>query len=75
MCIRDRLNTAIGGLIFFKLIKLTGAAFTSTVNFITPFVAVIWGYVFLNESLNSNQILGFLFILFGIYLVKKSTNS
>ena len=69
------LNTAIGGLIFFKLIKLTGAAFTSTVNFITPFVAVIWGYVFLNESLNSNQILGFLFILFGIYLVKKSTDS
>ena len=69
------LNTAIGGLIFFKLIKLTGAAFTSTVNFITPFVAVIWGYVFLNESLNSNQTLGFLFILFGIYLVKKSTDS
>ena len=68
------LNTAIGGLIFFKLIKLTGAAFTSTVNFITPFVAVIWGYVFLNESLNSNQILGFLFILLGIYLVKKSTD-
>ena len=69
------LNTAIGGLIFFKLIKLTGAAFTSTVNFITPFVAVIWGYTFLNESLNSNQILGFFFILLGIYLVKKSTNS
>ena len=69
------LNTAIGGLIFFKLIKLTGAAFTSTVNFITPFVAVIWGYTFLNESLNSNQILGFFFILLGIYLVKKSTDS
>ena len=69
------LNTAIGGLIFFKLIKLSGAAFTSTVNFITPFVAVIWGYIFLNESLNSNQILGFIFILMGIYIVKKSTNS
>ena len=69
------LNTAIGGLIFFKLIKLSGAAFTSTVNFITPFVAVIWGYLFLNESLNSNQIIGFIFILTGIYVVKKSTNS
>ncbi len=69
------LNTAIGGLIFFKLIKLSGAAFTSTVNFITPFVAIIWGYIFLNETLNPNQILGFFFILIGIYLVKKSTNS
>ena len=69
------LNTAIGGLIFFKLIKLSGAAFTSTVNFITPFVAVIWGYIFLNESLSVNQILGFIFILAGIYIVKKSTNS
>ena len=69
------LNTAIGGFVFFKLIKLSGAAFTSTVNFITPFVAVIWGYIFLNESLNSNQILGFIFILIGIYIVKKSTNS
>ncbi|PPR34838.1 MAG: hypothetical protein CFH26_00112 [Alphaproteobacteria bacterium MarineAlpha6_Bin4] len=69
------LNTAIGGLIFFKLIKLSGAAFTSTVNFITPFVAIVWGYFFLNETLNSNQILGFIFILLGIYLVKKSTNT
>ena len=69
------LNTAIGGLIFFKLIKLSGAAFTSTVNFITPFVAIIWGYIFLNESLNLNQILGFIFILIGIYIVKESTNS
>ena len=69
------LNTAIGGFVFFKLIKLSGAAFTSTVNFITPFVAVIWGYIFLNESLSMNQILGFIFILAGIYIVKKSTNS
>ena len=69
------LNTAIGGLIFFKLIKLTGAAFTSTVNFIVPFIAIIWGYVFLSESLNTNQFVGFLFILTGIYLVKKSINS
>ena len=58
-----------------KLIKLSGAAFTSTVNFITPFVATIWGYIFLNESLNLNQILGFIFILIGIYIVKKSTDS
>ena len=69
------LNTAIGGLIFFKLIKLSGAAFTSTVNFITPFVAVVWGYIFLNESLSLNQILGFIFILVGIYTVKKSIDS
>jgi len=69
------LNTAIGGLIFFKLIKLSGAAFTSTVNFITPFIAVIWGYIFLNESLSLNQILGFIFILVGIYTVKESINS
>mgnify|MGYP000492318757 FL=1 len=69
------LNTAIGGLIFFKLIKLSSAAFTSTVNFIVPFIAIIWGYVFLSESLNTNQLVGFLFILTGIYLVKKSINS
>ena len=69
------LNTAIGGLVFFKLIKLSGATFTSTVNFITPFVAIIWGYIFLSESLNTNQFLGFIFILIEIYMVKKSTNS
>ena len=69
------LNTAIGGFVFFKLIKLSGAAFTSTVNFITPFVAIIWGYIFLSESLNTNQFLGFIFILIGIYIVKESTNS
>ena len=69
------LNTAIGGFIFFKLIQLSGASFTSTVNFITPFVAVLLGYFILNETLNFNQLCGFIFILFGIYVVQKSTNA
>lgn len=69
------LNTAIGGLIFFKLIKLSGASFTSTVNFLTPFIAIIWGYIFLNETLNINQLIGIFFIILGISLVHKSTNA
>ena len=68
------LNTAIGGFIFFKLIQLSGASFTSTVNFITPFIAVLLGYFILNETLNFHQLYGFIFILFGIYIVQKSTN-
>ena len=68
-------NTAIGGFIFFKLIKLSGASFTSTVNFITPFVAILWGYLFLNETLNDSQFIGLLLILLGIFLVQKSSNS
>lgn len=68
-------NTAIGGFIFFKLIQLSSASFTSTVNFITPFVAILWGYLFLNETLNFIQFFGFIFILFGIYIVHKSTNA
>jgi drug/metabolite transporter (DMT)-like permease len=68
------LNTAIGGLIFFKLIKLSGASFTSTVNFLTPFVAIIWGYIFLNETLNINQLIGLFFIILGISLVHRSAN-
>ena len=69
------LNTAIGGFIFFRLIKLSGAAFTSTVNFITPFIAIIWGYIFLDEILNSNQFVGLALIMLGIYIVQKSTNT
>ena len=68
-------NTAIGGFVFFKLIQLSSASFTSTVNFITPFVAILWGYLFLNETLNFIQFFGFIFILFGIYIVHKSTNA
>ena len=69
------LNTAIGGFLFFKLIKLSGASFTSTVNFITPFVAIIWGYIFLNETLSVLQLIGLLLVLSGIFLVQKSSNA
>ena len=69
------LNTAIGGFLFFRLIKLSGASFTSTVNFITPFVAIIWGYIFLNETLSVHQLIGLLLILSGIFLVQKSSNT
>lgn len=47
----------------YRNIELAGSAIASTVTYITPLVAVILGYLFLNETLRWDQFLGGLLVL------------
>jgi len=49
----------------FKLIKEAGSTIASTVTYVTPLVAVIMGFVFLNEPLTWNEPIGGLVVLLG----------
>lgn len=44
-------STAIGMIVFFRLIKLAGANFTALNNYIAPAVGVLWGIALLGEPM------------------------
>ncbi len=63
-------STAIGVWAYSKLIQMTDPVFSSSVTYLIPVVAMLWGLV-LKESINIYQIIGSLIILSGVYLVNK----
>lgn len=63
-------GTAIGIALFYKLIQDTSAVFASTVSYLLPIVAVIWG-VLDGEQFTLWYLLGAVLILIGIYLIRE----
>lgn len=58
-------------LIFFnRLIQLSGPVFASSVTYIVPIIALLWGFSD-NETVSTFQIAGLFFILTGIYLINR----
>ncbi len=62
-------GTALALILFNNLIKASGAVFASSVTYLIPFVAILWGWYF-NEAIGWSTLFIFL-IIGGIYLVKK----
>ncbi len=62
-------STAFALLIYFKLVKEVGATRTILVTFLIPPSAIVLGVLVLGETLRVNEILGFLAILAGLFLV------
>ncbi|MDT0293738.1 DMT family transporter [Mesonia ostreae] len=70
MSILSIFGTAIGIALFYKLIQDTSAVFASTVSYLLPIVAVIWG-VLDGEKFNFWYVIGAVLILIGIYLIRE----
>jgi drug/metabolite transporter (DMT)-like permease len=51
-------STALALLLFFRLIANIGAARAITVTFLIPLFGILWGYLFLHETLNAGMFLG-----------------
>jgi len=70
------MSTSVATIIFNKLVKLSTPLFTSSVTYIIPIVAVLWG-VLDGEQLYLNHYLGMIAIIGGVYLanVRKSTGT
>ena len=62
-------GTALASLVYFHIMKITNALYTSTVTYIIPIVAVLWGLT-ANEQVSSNQIIGLGLIIGGIRLLR-----
>lgn len=65
------LCTAIAFVLFFGLLRRTGATAAATVTFIIPIFGILWGALFLSEEVSGRMILGMAVALFGTALVTK----
>ncbi len=63
------LCTAIAYLIFFRIISSASAMATSTVTFLVPISAIVWGFLILNERLTAQVVTGMVITFFGTALV------
>jgi drug/metabolite transporter (DMT)-like permease len=63
-------STAIALMLFYKLLKMTNPVFGSSVTYIIPVVALLWG-VFDGEKIFFFYLLSLLMILVGVYFISK----
>jgi drug/metabolite transporter (DMT)-like permease len=63
------LSTALAYIMYFHLIASAGPTVAASVTLLIPFFSSLWGAIFLQEQLQSNEIIGFLVILLGLCLV------
>ena len=63
-------GTAIAKVLFFKLVQISTPVFASSVTYIMPIVALIWGLLD-GETFSALQIVASLIILFGVFLANK----
>ena len=63
-------GTGVANVIFYKLIQISSPIFASSVTYLIPVVACLWG-IFDNEMLTPLQFLGAFIILIGVYLSSK----
>lgn len=64
-------GTGVAKTLFNKLVHITTPIFASSVTYLIPIVAIVWG-VLDGEKLSEIQILAGAIILFGVYLVNKA---
>ncbi len=64
------IGTAVAKVVFNKLIHISSPVFSTSVTYLIPIVAVLWG-VLDGEQLSIIQLLAGIVILFGVYLVNR----
>ena len=65
------MGSAIAMVMFNRLIQMTNAVLASSVTYLIPIVAIIWGIID-GETIQIQHFLGMSIILVGVYLVNKS---
>lgn len=65
------MNTAIGTLIFFRLVRRQGASFYSQINYLVPLFGVLYGALFLAEQPSPTALLALLLILAGVAVARR----
>lgn len=65
------LGTAVSSVLFNRLIKISGALSASSVTYLIPIVATIWGFAD-GEHLGAFQLAGLGAILSGVYLINRT---
>ena len=64
------MSTAVATFLFNQLVKISTPLFASSVTYLMPIVAVMWG-LFDGEQLYIGHYIGMAFIIGGVYLANK----
>ena len=64
-------GTVLASILFFKLVHMTSAVFSSTVSYLIPLVAILWGLLD-GEVIGIFHLLGMGLILLGVYMSRKN---
>ena len=64
--------TAIAFVLRFHIISKAGPIFLSYVAYLIPAFAIIWGFIFLKETINFNTFLGVILVLLGVFIGQKN---
>ena len=67
------LCTGLAITVFFKLIEIENAVFASQSNYLIPCFGFLWSYIFMDEKLTVNLVIGLTMIVYGAFLVNKKT--
>ena len=62
------ISTGLAFLGYVRLIEKIGAVKTSTVAYFLPVFGILWGYLFLDEIITLNVIVGCATVLIGVFL-------
>ncbi len=66
-------GTAIAFVLYFTLLKNTSAVLMSLITFVTPPLALLWGWVVLGEAISWQLVTGMVIIFSGIALVRRAS--
>ncbi|CAH1001582.1 hypothetical protein LEM8419_02485 [Neolewinella maritima] len=64
-------STVLAGLVYYRLVQRTGAVFASTVSYLIPVVALLWGVVD-GEGVVWIQVPAIALVLVGVFMSKRS---
>lgn len=64
-------GTAIAFVVYFWMLKNTPAVVMSMITFVTPPLALFWGWLLMGEHISIFLIIGMILIFVGIYIVRK----
>lgn len=67
-------STVFAIVLFYKLVQETNAVFGSSVAYLIPVVALIWG-IFDGESIGLAHIFSLVIILIGVYLIRRGSDN
>ncbi|MGD7045971.1 DMT family transporter [Jeotgalibacillus proteolyticus] len=65
------LGSGIAHLLFYYLINEGGAEFATTVTYLVPLTAILWGHVLLEEAISRNLMAGLAVIFLGVFLANQ----
>lgn len=65
------MGTFLASILFYNLVQRTNAVFASTVTYLMPIIALIWGLID-GELVGILHIIGMSTILIGVYITKKA---